>query len=196
MHVEYRCGYCADGGILIAEGLDFVENVSRSGSAARLEAAFNDFAELLFAYRDVRAEEIVRNFVLEVVFLILPYNKAEVLRHFVVEYNSADGSLYLARYGFAVERRLFVVYGYSPADVNFVLHVDKLGLVSHERFVFGDVSAGHVLLSALFAFGAFNVSVAAPAVELAFFAPYYGKVISTHNHILRRLHNGLAVGKL
>ena len=188
MHIENRSGNRADRRIFIAERLDFIENVRRPRGAARLEATLYYFTELFLAYRHGAAEEVVGNFVFEVIFLSITLNEAQILRHIRVEYNSSDRGLYSALHRFAV-------YFDGAPYVDFVLHMNELGLISHQSLVLGYIGVGDILFGTLFALGAFVISVAAPAVELALFAADNRKIVRAENHILRGLHNGLTVGK-
>ena len=131
MHIENGSRYRAYRGILVSQRLYLVKHVCRSGCAARLETALYYLAELFFANRNGAAEELVRDFVFEVILFLPAVYETEILRHIRVEDYPADGGLDSALNFFAEIGRIFVFDCKITPYVNFVLHMDKLGLVSH-----------------------------------------------------------------
>ena len=76
----------ADGGVLIAKGLDVIEHLGRNGEAVLIDAAVDDLAELLLA--DLEADLKVEH-----VLGIGTIHVAEILRDGLVVDDTADGRL-------------------------------------------------------------------------------------------------------
>ena len=71
--------------------------------------------------------------------------------------------------------------------------MNEFKLISNHSFVVGYIGVGNVFFRSFLAFRALVISVADVAVVFTFFTAENGKIVRAHNHILRRLHNGLTV---
>ena len=192
----------ADGGVLIAEGLDVIEHLGRNGEAVLLDAAVDDLAELLLA--DLEADLKVEH-----VLGIGTVDIAEVLRDGLVVDDAADGRLDRAVQRLAVDlarhahqdRRMqadiAVVIGHdsfirvavdlerliarelAALSLGLLVRGDKVVRVDNliDRQV-GIAGIGHEhLLGALLGLAEANV----------------GQVVCAEDHILRRHGDGVAV---
>ena len=220
VHVEHGGGQRADGRILEAERLDVVEHFRRLARAAlgvelgdgafgifilpvlalaaRLEAAVDDLGDHLFIDGDalfpaVGAGLVAGDLVLEIVFFVLPLHKAEILRDRLVVDDAPHGGLDAAGDRFAVVGTGGIGNGDGAAYPDLVLQGDALGLIGHDRLVFGDVQPRTVLLRAFGAFGHFVVVFIVPAAVVTLDD---GQVVGAEDHVLRGGHDRLAVGEL
>ena len=110
--VAHSHGDAADGGVLIALGLDLVQHLGGLLGAVDLDAVLDDLAQLLFAHQEVDLE-------LQGVLGGGAVHIAQVLGDGAVEDHAAHGGLHQAGDGLAVEFR-------GAADPDFGVQADAL----------------------------------------------------------------------
>ena len=111
----------ADRGILIALGLDFVQNLGGVLGAVDLDAALDDLAQLLFAHQEVHLElqGLLRRGTVHI---------AQILRDGTVEDHAAHGGVHQTRHRRAVEI-------HRAADLDLGVQGDVVGVVGHHGLV-------------------------------------------------------------